>query len=61
MAGIGNTSCESLFLVEGEEKVRMYGEDFDSGQLSKLAASELPDCVGIVVDCLALTASQLII
>ena len=24
MAGIGNTSCESLFLVEGEEKVRMY-------------------------------------
>ena len=61
MAGIGNTSCESLFLDEGEEKVRMYGEDFDSGQLSELAASELPDCEGIVVDCLALTASQLII
>ena len=62
MAGIGNTSCESLFLDEGEEKVRMYGEDFDSGQLSELAASELPDCEGIVVDldCLALTASQLI-
>ena len=61
MAGIGNTSCESLFLDEGEEKVRMYGEDFDSGQLSELAASELPDCEGIVVDCLALKASQLII
>ena len=28
MAGIGNTSCESLFLDEGEVKVRMYGEDF---------------------------------
>ena len=61
MAGIGNTSCESLFLDEGEEKVRMYGEVFDSSQLSELAASELPDCEGIVVDCLALTASQLII
>ena len=36
MAGIGNTTCESLFLDEGEEKVRMYGEDFDSGQLSEL-------------------------
>ena len=57
MAGIGNTSCESLFLDEGEVKVRMYGEDFDSGQLSELAASELPDCEGIVVDCLPLTAS----
>ena len=61
MAGIGNTTCESLFLDEGEEKVRMYGEDFDSGQLSELATSELPDYEGIVVDCLALTASQLII
>ena len=30
---------------------------FDSSQLSELAASELPDCEGIVVDCLALTAS----
>ena len=39
----------------------MYGEDFDSSQLSELAASELPDCEGIVVDCLALKASQLII
>ena len=28
IAGIGNTSCESLFLDEGEVKVRMYGEDF---------------------------------
>ena len=28
MAGIGNTSCESLLLDEGEVKVRMYGEDF---------------------------------
>ena len=55
MAGIGNTSCESLFLDEGQVKVRMYGEDFDSSQLSELAASELPDCEGIVVDCLALT------
>ena len=61
MAGIGNTSCESLLLDEGEVKVRMYGEVFDSGQLSELAASELPDCEGIVVDCLALKASQLII
>ena len=61
MAGIGNTSCESLFLDEGEVKVRMYGEDFDSSQLSELAGSELPDCEGIVVDCPALTASQLII
>ena len=50
MAGIGNTSCESLFLDEGEVKVRMYGEDFDSSQLSELAALELPDCEGIVVD-----------
>ena len=49
MAGIGNTSCESLFL-DGEVKVRMYGEDFDSSQLSELAALELPDCEGIVVD-----------
>ena len=57
MAGIGNTSCESLFLDEGEVKVRIYVEDFDSSQLSELAASELPDCEGIVVDCLALTAS----
>jgi len=55
MAGIGNTSCESLFLDEGEVKVRMYGEDFDSSQLSELAASQLPDCEGIVLDCLALT------
>ena len=53
MAGIGNTSCESLWLDEGEVKVRMYGEVFDSSQLSELAASELPDCEGIVVDCLA--------
>ena len=31
MAGIGNTSCQPLFLDEGEEcMVRMYGEDFDS-------------------------------
>ena len=50
MAGIGNTSCESLWLDEGEVKVRMYGEVFDSSQLSELAASELPDCEGIVVD-----------
>ena len=50
IAGIGNTSCESLFLDEGEVKVRMYGEDFDSSQLSELTASELPDCEGIVVD-----------
>ena len=28
VAGIGNTSCESLLLDEGEVKVRMYGEDF---------------------------------
>ena len=61
MAGIGNTSCESLFLDEGEVKVRMYGEDFGSSQLSELAGSELPDCEGIVVDCLPLTASQLVI
>ena len=53
--------CKSLFLDEGEVKVRMYGEEIDSSQLSELAASELPDCEGIVVDCLALTASQLII
>ena len=39
----------------------MYGEEFDSSQLSELAASELPDCEGIVVDCLALKVSQLII
>ena len=45
-------SCKSLFLDEGEVKVRMYGEEFDSSQLSELAASELPDCEGIVVDCL---------
>ena len=30
MAGIGNTSCQPLFLDEGEVKVTMYGEDFDS-------------------------------
>ena len=28
MAGIGNTSCESLLLDEGEVKGRMYGKDF---------------------------------
>ena len=28
MADTGNTSCKSLFLDEGEVKVRMYGEDF---------------------------------
>ena len=43
-------SCKSLFLDEGEVKVRMYGEDFDSSQISELTASELPDCEGIVVD-----------
>ena len=57
MVGIGNTSCKTLFLDEGEVKVRMYGEEFDSSQLSELTASELPDCEGIVVDCLPLTAS----
>ena len=57
MASIENTNCESYFLEEGEVKVKMYGEDFDSSQLSELAASELPDCEGIVVDDLALTAS----
>ena len=57
MADTGNTSCKSLFLDEGEVKVRMYGEEIDSSQLSELAASELPDCEGIVVDCLPLTAS----
>ena len=51
--------CKSLFLDEGEVKVRMYGEEIDSSQLSELAASELPDCEGIVVDCLPLAASQL--
>ena len=57
MAGIENTSCESYFLEEGEVKVKMYGEDFDSSQLSELATSELPDCEGIVVDYLVLTVS----
>ena len=54
MTGIRNTSCKSLFLEEGEVKVRMYGEEFDSSQLSELAALELRDCEGIVVDCLPL-------
>ena len=57
MTGIENASCESYFLEEGEVKVKMYGEDFDSSQLSELAASELPGCKGIVVDYLALIAS----
>ena len=50
MAGIENTSCESYFLDEEKVKVKMYGGDFDSSQLSELAVSES-------VDYLALTAS----
>ena len=41
-------SCKSLFLDEGEVKVRMYGEEFGSSQLSELAASNYQIAKGLL-------------